>query len=274
MPKLQVSSDLEMFYQVDDYTDPWRTPETVLLLHGNAESSTAWYAWVPVLARHYRVVRPDMRGFGDSTAMPRDYPWKLETVIADYLKLMDTLGIERFHLVSAKIGTAVARALAARHPLRVQTLTLIGPSLPLRTDADAIPDLVEEFESKGVEAWARRLMGKRLGSAFPPEGVEWWIKFMGRTALSTQIGFISTISYVDVRADVPKIKCPTLVITTEQSGLASVEATRAWQQTIANSKLMVLPGDSYHVAATHAERCAGETLKFISRGSLLSGSSG
>ena len=75
-------------------------------------------------------------------------------------------------------------------------------------------------------------MAGRLGSTFPPEGVEWWTKFMGRTAVSTQLGFMPTIACADIRADVPKIACPTLVITTEGSGLASVEETRAWQQTI------------------------------------------
>ena len=74
MPTLRLAADSEMHYLVDDFTDPWRTPETVLLLHGNAESSAAWYAWVPVLARHLRVVRPDMRGFGTSTPMPMGTP--------------------------------------------------------------------------------------------------------------------------------------------------------------------------------------------------------
>ena len=36
--------------------------EPILLLHGNCESGEAWYAWVPQLARRYRVVRPDVRG--------------------------------------------------------------------------------------------------------------------------------------------------------------------------------------------------------------------
>jgi len=114
-----------------------------------------------------------------------------------------------------------------------------------------------------VEAWARATMGGRLGSAFPPEGVEWWIRFMGRTAVSTQIGFMKTIACADIRADLPKIACPTLVITTENSGLATVDETRAWQQQIANSRLVVLPGDSYHVAATHAADGAAATLDFI-----------
>ena len=108
-------------------------------------------------------------------------------------------------------------------------------------------------------------MGGRLGSAFPPEGFEWWTKFMGRTAVSTQIGFMGTIACADIRADLPKITCPTLVITTEQSGLGTVEETRAWQQQIADSELLVLPGNSYHVAATHADQAAAATLDFIAR---------
>jgi 3-oxoadipate enol-lactonase len=74
MPIARTAPDLDMHYLTDDYTDPWRKPETVLLLHGNAESSAVWFGRIPHLARHYRVVRPDMRGFGASTAMPRDFP--------------------------------------------------------------------------------------------------------------------------------------------------------------------------------------------------------
>jgi 3-oxoadipate enol-lactonase len=128
-----------------------------------------------------------------------------------------------------------------------------------------VPDLIRDFETRGVEYWAGQNMGSRLGSAFPPEGAEWWTKFMGRTAVPTQIGFMGTIACADIRVDLPRIRCPTLVITTEQSGLGSVEETRAWQQQIPDSELLVLPGDSYHVAATHADRAAQATLDFIAR---------
>ena len=129
--------------------------------------------------------------------------------------------------------------------------------------AERAPELADEFETNGVEHWARRTMAGRLGSDFPQEGVEWWIKFMGRTAVSTQIGFMKTIACADIRADVPQIRCPTLVITTDGSGLASVDQTRAWQQQIPHSSLLVLPGNSYHVAASHAARCSEATLDFI-----------
>ncbi len=266
MPIAKVAPDLEMHYVVDDYTDPWREPETILLMHGNAESGVAWYGWVPHLAREFRVVRPDMRGYGASTPMPRDFPWTLDVIIDDYLALMRTLGVARCHVVGAKLGGTVARRFAARCPQHVQTLTVAGTPPPQGDPvAKHAAESVAEFAQQGLEPWARRTMARRLGSAYPPAGLEWWTKLMGRTPASSQIGFIQTIPGADITADLPRIACPTLVITSEGSALGSVDETRAWQQTIPRSTLAVLPGDSYHVAASDPDRCAQETRDFIVR---------
>lgn len=262
MPTLQLAG-CDLHYEVDDFTDPWTAPETVLMLHGNAESSLAWYAWVPVLARHCRVLRPDMRGYGQSTPMPRDYEWTFDALIDDYCRLLDHLGIERVHLVAAKIGGTIARVFAARQPQRMRSLTVVGTPQAKRPGAENIPALIEEYETKGAEHWARRTMAGRLGDHFPAEGVEWWTRFMGRAPASSLIGFNRGINYADISAELPKIRCPTLVITTEESGLGTVERTREWQEQIRNSKLLVLPGRSYHVAASDAEACARATLAFI-----------
>ncbi len=270
MSIFQTSPDVDIHYQLDDFTDPWRQPETILLLHGNAESSLAWYAWIPHLARTFRVVRPDMRGHGASTPMPRDFPWTLDIIIDDFTRLMDDLGIERFHVVGAKLGATVARAYAARRAERVITLTVMGAPPPFRKDAAArIPAWTEEFEREGLENWARRGQSARLGSEFPPQGAAWWTQYMARMPVSTQIGWVATIACADIRADIPRIKCPTLVITTEHSGLSTLEETREWQQNIAGSTLLVLPGDSYHVAASAAQQCAVATREFCCRHSPL-----
>lgn len=265
MPSLHLPPGLDLHYVIDDFTDPWRGAEAVLLIHGNNESGFAWYGWVPHLARDFRVVRPDMRGFGRSTPMKRDFPWTLDIVIDDYCRLMDHLQIERFHLVGAKIGGVIGRAFAARRPDRVQSLTVVGSPPPVRLDLATVAERVREVETLGIEHWARRSMGGRLGSRFPKAGVEWWIKYMARTAVSTEAGFCATINFSDITEDVKNIKCPMLVITTEESGLASVAQTRAWQQQVAHSELVVLPGDSFHAAATDPDASALATRAFISR---------
>lgn len=88
---------------------------------------------------------------------------------------------------------------------------------------------------------------------------------MSKTSASTLEAFLQMVPTVDVSAEVPKIQCPTVVITTTGSGLATVDAVKAWQQTIPGSTLEVLPGDSYHVAATHPDDCARIVRQFFDR---------
>jgi 3-oxoadipate enol-lactonase len=92
--------------------------------------------------------------------------------------------------------------------------------------------LILDFETHRVEHPARQDMAGRLGSAFPQEGLEWWTRFISRTAVLTLLGFMGTIACANIRANPPKISCPTFVITIEQSGLGTVEETKAWQQQI------------------------------------------
>src|SRR5579862_6695788 len=71
--------------------------EVVLLLHGWPQS---WYAWrnvIPALAKHYRVIAPDLRGFGDSSKPATGYDTL--TVAGDIVRLLDRLGVASAHLV-------------------------------------------------------------------------------------------------------------------------------------------------------------------------------
>jgi 3-oxoadipate enol-lactonase len=266
---MHVSPELDMHYLVDDYTDPWCASEAVLLIHGNNESGFAWYGWVPHLARHYRVIRPDMRGFGESTPMPRHHPWNLDEVVNDYATLLDGLGVSRVHLVGAKIGGVIARVFAARRPELIHTLTVVGSPPPVRLDLATVAERVREVEQDGIEAWARRSTAARLGKDFPADGVEWWVKYMARTSVPSEAGFAGTINFSDITADIPKIRCPMLVITTEGSGLGSVSQMESWVRQVKHSELKVLPGDSFHVAATAPDACAEATREFISRHRIL-----
>src|SRR5262245_31239204 len=72
MHKVEIRPDIWMAYEDHWFGPPWTTPEAVVMVHGNSESSRAWTCWVPHLAGKYRVLRPDLPGFGASTE-PRDY---------------------------------------------------------------------------------------------------------------------------------------------------------------------------------------------------------
>ncbi len=178
---------------------------------------------------------------------------------------MDHLKIDRFYLVGAKVGGTMALHLAARHPSRVKSVTVLSAPTRGEDAGDRYRAWVEVIEKTGVVGWARQTMAKRLGETFPPEGIEWWINFMGRTASSTQLGFIGAVPKVDITQDLLNIKCPAQIITTQDNPLYPVQVVRAWQQKIPRSELVVLPGASYHVAATAPVACARALLDFIAR---------
>jgi len=159
MPLVRITPDLEMSYRDDTFADTWRMPEPMLLLHGNAESGEAWNAWLPVLGRRFRVVRPDMRGFGRSTPMPLDYRWSIDRIIEDFIALTDALGLQAFHIGAAKIACPIALRLAARHPARVRSLVVLGGLVSGEASVgDRAASWLDHIEKHGVESWARWTM--------------------------------------------------------------------------------------------------------------------
>lgn len=266
MPTLSLSDGYELHYQIDDFTDPWTKPESVVMLHGLAEGSEAWRGWVPHLARHYRVIRVDQRGFGASTPTPESFEWSIDVPVDDLAQFAAKLGLPRFHLVSAKFGGTVAMPFAARHPGLVKTLSVVSSPVSLQASlGDKIPHWIEILKTQGVRAWASGTMGGRLGSDTPAVAQEWWADMMGRTAQSTLAGVFRTLAQVDVTADLPRIACPTLIVTTTGSGLGPVQAVRAWQQRIPGSELLALTDDSYHIAASKPDVCARAVRDFIEK---------
>lgn len=267
MPSAALNANQTLHYEDDYFGEPWRTPETVLLIHGAAESSKAWFGWVPHLSRTFRVVRPDQRGFGQSALSSESFPWTPEALAADMARFLDVLDIESAHVVGAKIGGTVAMQFAADHPTRTKTLSVVsGPARTHNTGGSAdLSTFTDTIKRIGGRGWAAETQRARLGSAASDAQLEWWTDFMAETNPEVALAITGMAGKLDISGILRNIKAPTLVITTENSALASVEVTRDWQTEIPNSELLVLPGDSYHVAAAEPDICAEHVLSFIKR---------
>ena len=258
---LGLETGVALAYAVDDFTDHWRSPETIVLVHGLAESGEAWRAWVPHLARRFRVVRPDQRGFGRSTPMPENFPWTLDILAGDLAQLVEAIGGGPVHVVGAKIGATVSARFAATYPALVKSLTVIG--LPVQGPKSRAEQL-DYARKNGVRAWARMTMKERLGSEASAEMLEGWADLMGRTAPSTLLGFVASVGGFDVAANLPQIACPVLAITSD-SKRHPVAEVEGWRPKVKRSELVIIPGDGYHASAVSPETCARAVIEFVGR---------
>jgi pimeloyl-ACP methyl ester carboxylesterase len=103
----------------------------VLLLHGFPDSARLWRHQVPTLVdAGFRVVAPDLRGFGDSDKPQAIEAYGFAHLVADVLAVLDQLGVERAHVVGHDWGAAVAWALALLAPDRVDRLVAMSVGHP------------------------------------------------------------------------------------------------------------------------------------------------
>lgn len=100
----------------------------VLLIHGSGPGVTAWANWrtvIPLLEDTFRLIAPDMAGFGYTERKP-GARYELGGWVSHALGILDALKIDRAHIVGNSFGGALALALAIRHPDRVGRLVLMG----------------------------------------------------------------------------------------------------------------------------------------------------
>jgi 3-oxoadipate enol-lactonase len=189
MPTLPIEQDLELYYEDDNFTDPWRSAPAMLLQHGFSRHAGFWYNWVPLLGCEFRILRPDMRGMGRSTIPAERYEPSLLTFASDVRRLLDHLGIDRVVFVGESFGGIIGLQFAHAYPERTRALVLCNtpcrlPHGELRQRFSAGGDW-DAALGQGVGTWSSATIDMRLDTRVAPEGLKaWYIAEMDRTALA------------------------------------------------------------------------------------------
>jgi 3-oxoadipate enol-lactonase len=242
---VSLSSGIQVYYKEDWLGAPWLDGEPALLLHGNLETHEIWFGWVPHMAQQFRLFRPDLPGFGRSTA-PRDFDWSLPNYAKLAANFLDAIGVASAHVIGAKTGGAIAMQFAATYPQR--TRTLVVASGPFSSVAPG-----NDNNSQQV----------RLGSSASKEEMAYFDKLRDETPAETRRGVGKMMSDFNLEALLPKIAAPTLVITSDRSKLQSVDTVLRYQPKIPHSRLLVVTSDAYHVAVANANECVTNVLAFL-----------
>jgi pimeloyl-ACP methyl ester carboxylesterase len=251
----------EIAYYVDDFTDPWTKPDTVLLLHAAMGNSQRWFRWVPRLARRFRVVRMDLRGHGGSQKPKPEEPFSLDHMVGDAGKLIEIIGCGSAHVVGLSAGGYVAQKLAIGQPGKVKTLALYASTPGLK--GSQAHTWIPRVQEVGLKKFLAETIHERFDDKADPGLVRWFIEQAGSNDpafIGRFVGHMCTHGFME---ELRAIKCPTLIVAAGQEPIGEHGAYKQMQQRIAGSKLLEYDVTAHNIGDQYPDRCTDDLLNFL-----------
>jgi 3-oxoadipate enol-lactonase len=209
----------------------------LVLLHPGVGDSRIWAPLLPTLAKSYRVIRYDARGYGRSPA-----PAVKFTLLTDLIAVLDHHGLDRVAIVGCSQGGGSALALALEQPARVSAMTLLCPGIP----GFAWPDEPDELEAEynaamqagDVDAIAGLIQGI-WGAAGATEAAMEQFRSAARAYIASGDLMQEDPPVLD-RLD--EIKAPTSLLVGDLDYPPLIESNRQAAARIPGCQLTVVPG--------------------------------
>ncbi|KAL9527849.1 3-oxoadipate enol-lactonase [Sphaerulina musiva] len=239
-------------YISDDFTDPWRPRETVLIQHGFCRTAAHWYHWVPALSREYRVIRRDLRGH-------------------EILDLLNCLGIDKVHFLGESTSGMLAEALAAKHPERLHSITVCSspthlPPSALNLFSFGHDDWPTACRTLGSRGWAEAL--SRLPGTVASEDedyVSWWTEQVSVSDGEGLAGYASFLSTMDARPFLSQIKIPMLILAPKHSAVMTKAQMEDVASQVPGAHLELIDAPGHEIFVSGASQCQAAVLKFWTR---------
>ena len=268
MPVAQKSGRPALHYVVDDYTDPWKNAPYILLQHGNGRSGAFWYSWVPYLSRFYRIIRPDMRGLGASSA---DFDLKseftLENCVEDLVTIIDDLGAQSVHVCGESAGGMVSIGLAALHPQRVRTLTLVSTPVHIPKERRVTYGMTgisaETDRDAYIEATNRSM---RFPADADPGLLDWYKREFQKNRADVQAAMAAgLVNSANMMSYLPRVQAPVLGLYPSEGPITTPEQKQMLRDNLKNVRLVQLPGTFHKVQLMYPAACATHLLHFAAQ---------
>src|SRR5215469_3362593 len=260
----RASDGAQLGYCIDDFTDPWKQPHILLLLHAAMGSARRYYAWVPPLSRHYRVARMDLRGHGSSQIPAGDQQLTLKRLVGDVAELLDHLGCPSAHIVGNSAGGYLAQQLAMNQPERVRSLMLFGSTPGLRNSQ--APSWIPQIRTKGLRTFLAETIADRLPlDKVDPGLVEWFLDEAAKNNAAYIGKFVLLMASYDWSEEVGHIRCPTLVVVPGAEPIGSTANYEPFRRYVKDVEMRVYEGEPHNICDAFPGRCTADVLDFLTR---------
>jgi 3-oxoadipate enol-lactonase len=260
----RASDGVRLGYCIDDFSDPWKNAPILLLLHAAMGSARRYYAWVPQLSRHYRVVRMDLRGHGSSEIPPADRELTLDRLVRDVLELMDHLGRASAHIVGNSAGGYLGQQMAMNHGERVRSLMLFGSTPGLKNSQ--APSWIPQIQARGMRAFLAETIADRLPlDQVDPGLVEWFLDEAAKNDPAFIGRFVLLMASYDWSDQLHRIQCPTLVVVPGAEPIGSTANYEPFRRLVKDVEMRVYDGAPHNICDAFPDRCTGDVLDFLQR---------
>jgi 3-oxoadipate enol-lactonase len=189
-------------------------PEAPVVVLSNSLGAThrMWDAQIGELENHFRVVRYDTRGHGDSPVP--DGPYSIDDLADDLIALLDRLDVEQAHVVGLSLGGMTAMRVAARNPERTARIALLctGPQLPPAQAWFQRAALVREHGSESVAASVVERWFTPAYLEAHPQSRAAYERMIAATPAEGYAACCEAIAELDLRQQLSTIAAPTLAI--------------------------------------------------------------
>src|SRR5688572_16175033 len=218
----------------------------VVLIHGYPFNRSLWNEQVEALSSRYRVVTPDLRGFGETAPDSSEGPATMNRMAQDVAQLMDQLGIERAVIGGLSMGGYVALAFAKQFPSRVKALVLADTRAQADTEEakQTRHQHAEKALSEGMAGIADAMLPKLLTPdtvSKRPEVVKRVRDMMLKTKPQGAAAALLGMAERDDQTEfISTIKVPALILVGREDAITPVADSEKMQSKIPDSRLVVL----------------------------------
>jgi pimeloyl-ACP methyl ester carboxylesterase len=247
----------------------------VLLIHEGIADRRMWDPQIgPFTEAGYRVVRCDLRGFGDTPLEPGPF-----SHVADVEELLEQLGVEHAAVVAGSLGARIALEHALTHPARVDALVLMGPAMRDMTPNQAVRDswaeeerLYEAGDLDGAVEVNLRVWVDGVGRA--PEDVDAdvreRVRVMQRRAFELDVPGAGPEEPFDPPASgrLGEISCPALVLVGDLDQPAILEVADRLAAGIADARKEIIRGTAHVSSMERPEEFNRLVLDFLGAAGL------
>ena len=215
--------------------------EALFLVHGLGASSELWCNQFEAFSRRYRVIAPDLRGFGHSDKPKTPGCYSIDMFADDLIELARNLGISKFHYLGTSMGGFIGQVLALREPHRFDRLILAHTAAKMSIPREILESRLKALREMSMSDYARMVAEQALADGTHSRLFDWLATMIAandRTAYAQVLN--EGLAGFDLSEEISQLKLDVLVVVGEKDRVIPPETGYALAAGIEGSNTYTL----------------------------------